>query len=130
MKYKTKHKTELIEFLKKNEDKHLTIQEIQRSLKGIPQATLYRLMDSLVEAGQVRKYYIEPNSSCCFQYVDNEHCHEHFHLICKKCGKLIHLECDEVDHLLQHIKDDHGFDIDVSKVNFYGECEECRKEAK
>lgn len=130
MKYKTKHKTELIEFLKKNEDKHLTIHEIQRSLKGIPQATLYRLMDSLVESGQVRKYFIEPNSSCCFQYVDSEHCQEHFHLICKKCGKLIHLECDEVDHLLQHIKYDHGFDIDVSKVNFYGECEECRKEAK
>ena len=130
MKYKTKHKTELIEFLKKNEDKHLTIHEIQRSLKGIPQANLYRLMDSLVKSGQVRKYFIEPNSSCCFQYVDSEHCHEHFHLICKKCGKLIHLECDEVDHLLQHIKYDHGFDIDVSKVNFYGECEECRKEAK
>lgn len=130
MKYKTKHKTELINFLKKHDDEHLTISEIQRSLKDIPQATLYRLMDSLVESGQVRKYYIEPNSSCCFQYVDSEHCHEHFHLICKKCGKLIHLECDEVNHLLKHIKKDHGFDIDVSKVNFYGECEECRKEAK
>ena len=130
MKYKTKHKTELIEFLKKHQDEHLTINEIQRSLKKIPQATLYRLMDSLVESGQVRKYFIEPNSSCCFQYVGDEHCHEHFHLICKKCGKLIHLECDEVNHLLQHIKDDHGFEIDVSKVNFYGECDECAKEGK
>ena len=130
MKYKTKHKTEVIEFLKNHKDEHLTIHEIQKSLKRIPQATLYRLMDSLVESGHVRKYFIEPNSSCCFQYIDNGHCHEHFHLICKKCGKLIHLECDEVDHLLQHIKDDHGFSIDVSKVNFYGECDECAKEGK
>lgn len=127
MKYKTKHKAELLTFLENNQDRHLTIQEIQKALKSIPQATLYRLMDSLVENGQVKKYFIDPNTSCCFQYVGNEACHEHVHLVCKKCGKLIHLECDEVDHLLQHIKDDHGFDIDISKVNFYGECEECQK---
>ena len=130
MKYKTKHKAELIEFLKKNQDKHLTIQEIQKSLKKIPQATLYRLMDSLVENGEVKKYFIDPNTSCCFQYMGSEACHEHFHLICKKCGKLYHLECKEVDNFLQHIKDEHGFDIDVSKVNFYGECESCKNEDK
>jgi len=128
MKYKTKHKSELIGFLKKNHDKHLSIAEIHEYLPCIPLATLYRLIDSLCEEHVVRKYVIEPNSSCCFQYMDDEHCHHHFHLICEKCGKLIHLECKEVNHLLDHIKEDHGFDIDVSKVNLYGLCDECRKE--
>ena len=127
MKYKTKHKTELINYLISNSDKHLTIQEIQKDLSSIPQATLYRLMDSLVEEGYVRKYIIGPSQSCCFQYVNCGHEHNHFHLICEKCGKLIHLDCHEADHLLVHIKDEHGFDIDVSKVNFYGICEECQK---
>ena len=127
MKYKTKHRTDIINFLKKNEDKHYTIQELHQKLKDIPQATLYRLVDSLVEEGQVRKYIIGPNSSCCFQYNHDESCHHHFHLVCEKCGKLIHLECHEVDHLLTHIKDDHGFAIDTSKVNFYGLCDECIK---
>ena len=128
MKYKTKHKTQLVSFLKKNDDKHLTIQEIQNSLSSIPQATLYRLMDSLVQEGLVRKYIIGPSQSCCYQYADCGHEHNHFHLICERCGKLIHLDCDEVDHLLTHINDEHGFKIDVTKVNLYGLCEDCKKE--
>ena len=131
MKYNTKHRNEIIKYLKKNENKHLTIQEIKDELKGkIPQATLYRLMDSLEQEGVVRKYIIGPNSACCYQYANCHHDHEHFHLVCQKCGKLIHLECDEVEHLVNHIKDDHGFAIDVTKVNFYGICDECQKENK
>ena len=53
--------------------------------------------------------------------------YHHFHLICEKCGKLIHLDCHEAEHLLVHIKDEHGFAIDVSKVNFYGLCDDCQK---
>ena len=129
MKYNTKHKNELILFLMKNADRHLTISEIHEELPKIPQATLYRLMDSLCEDGLLRKYTIGPNSSCCYQYNSGS-CHEHFHLICERCGKLIHLQCDEVEHLLTHIKDEHGFMVDMSKINLYGLCEECQKKAQ
>ena len=128
MKYKTKHRTELVSYLMANSNRHLTIQEIQNELKDMPQATLYRLMDSLVEEGIVRKYVIGPSQSNCFQYSSCEH--EHFHLICESCGKLIHLDCHEVEKLLTHIKCEHGFDINISKVNLYGICEECRKEGQ
>lgn len=127
MKYKTKHRDQLINYLKANSDKHLSIIDIQNDLKDIPQATLYRLMDSLVKDGVVRKYIVEPSRSSCYQYAGCEQEHQHFHLLCEKCGKLIHLECDEVNHLFEHIKDEHGFAIDVSKVNLYGLCDECRK---
>ena len=125
MKYRTKHKTEILKFLKENDDKHLSIQEIHQSLKDIPIATLYRLMDGLEKEGVVRKFIIGPNSSCCYQYAECDH--HHFHLVCEKCGKLIHLDCDEVDHLLQHIKGEHGFAVDINKVNLYGLCDECEK---
>ena len=127
MKYKTKHRKELINYLKKNADRHLTISEIQIEIPKIPQATLYRLMDSLVTDGEVRKYIIGPSSSCCFQYVNCHH-KDHFHLICQKCGKLIHLECDEVNNFISHLEDEHGFSVDISKINFYGVCDECQKE--
>lgn len=126
MKYQTKHKLEVITFLKKHQNEHLNISEISKGLKNVPTATLYRLIDSLVEEGLVRKYVIGPNQFCCFQYVECGE-HLHFHLICEKCGKLIHLECHEVNHLIDHIKDDHGFDVDLSKVNLYGICEDCKK---
>lgn len=127
MKYKTKNKTLLISFLEKHSDEHFTIDQIREHLPEIPQASMYRLMDSLVESGKVRKFVAGQNDPCCFQYVDDEHCHHHFHLICERCGKLIHLECDEVDHLLHHIDEEHGFSVDISKVNFYGLCEDCKQ---
>ena len=128
MKYKTKHRTELVAFLLLNSDKHLTIQEIQVKLPNIPQATLYRLMDALVDEGTVRKFLIGPSQSSCYQYANCEH--QHFHLVCESCGKLIHLDCHEVEKLLNHIKGEHGFEIDISKVNLYGVCEDCRKKAQ
>lgn len=125
MKYKTKHQSTLIKYLKNHSDEHLTIQDMAKDLSMIPQATLYRLVDSMVEEGSLRKYIIGPNSSCCFQLNGCEH--QHFHLICERCGKLIHLECDEVDHLLEHINEEHGFSVDVSKINLYGLCDDCKK---
>ena len=131
MNYKTKHREELINFLKKNQDRHLSIQEIIIEMKGkVPTATLYRLMDSLVKEGVVRKYIIGPSSSCCYQYNSCLEDNEHFHLICEKCGRLFHLRCDEVSHLMKHINDEHGFSIDPCRINLYGVCEECQKEDK
>ena len=63
MKYQTKHKYQLVNYLKRKQDSHLTMMEIQKGCKDIPVATLYRLMDSLIEEGLVRKYIIGPNSS-------------------------------------------------------------------
>ena len=127
MKYKTKNRSKIIEFLKSKENEHLTIQEIQNYLPDIPQATLYRIIESLVNEGIVRKYFLSPNSSCCFQYADCHIDHQHFHLVCEQCGKLIHLDCDEVDHLIEHLKADHNFTVDVSRVNLYGLCDKCAR---
>lgn len=128
MKYNTKNKLTVINCLKANQDKHLTIEEIDNLLnKKISLASLYRIIDNLVLDGLVRKYVIDRNNSACFQYIDNGNKHKHFHLLCTKCGKLFHLECHEVDRLLTHIKDEHGFDVDITKVNLYGVCKECQE---
>lgn len=129
MTYKTKHKTRLINYLISKSNEHLTIQDIQKDLPMIPIATLYRLIDTLIDDGVVRKYIIGPSSSCCFQYVSCPHS-DHFHLICEKCGKLIHLECDEVNHFISHLEGEHGFNVDISKINFYGICKDCQREDK
>lgn len=127
MKYLTKNKKTVLGYLKANADRHYTIEELQRELPDIPQASLYRIIDSLVEIGLVRKYIVDNNTPACFQYVGDGIKHSHFHLLCTKCGKLIHLECHEVNELIEHIEKEHGFSVDISKVNLYGLCEECQK---
>ena len=127
MKYNTKNKTEVIEMLKENVDKHLTILEMEEILskrnKRIPIATLYRIIDSLLKEGKIKKYVID-DKAACFQYIGNS-IHNHFHLICSKCGKVVHLKCDEVNELVEHISCEHHFKVDESKVNLYGICKDC-----
>ena len=127
MKYQTKHRLEVINCLKENEDKHLTIEEISKLLNGsVPLATLYRIIDSLLNEGTIRKYSIDNNTPSCYQLANNDE-HRHFHLVCSKCGKIIHLSCHEVDHLLKHIDEEHDFCVDVTKVNLYGLCSTCKE---
>lgn len=131
MKYHTKNKTQIIACLQANSDKHMTVEQIDNALNHlVPLASIYRNIDELADEGIIRKYVIDNNNSACYQYVDNNNQHNHFHLLCTKCGKLIHLECHEVTHLLDHIKDEHGFDIDVTKVTLYGLCPACKGDSK
>ena len=131
MKYHTKNKIAIINCLKENSNRHLTIEEIDGLLgHKVPVSSIYRVIDELVNEGQVRKYIVDQNSSACFQYVGSNQCHEHFHLLCTKCGKLIHLECDEIEHIISHIQEEHNFAVDITKTTLYGVCEECQKASK
>jgi Fur family ferric uptake transcriptional regulator len=59
-----------------------------------------------------------------------ESCATHFHLKCARCGALIHLECEEMTRLIEHIYREHGFRTDLTHSAFYGTCAECsQKEA-
>lgn len=128
MEYSTKNKIKVLNCFISNKDRHMIIEDIYAYLSyDVPLASLYRIVDSLVKDGLVRKYSIDNTKASCFQY-NEEGLHNHFHLLCTKCGKVIHLECDEVNHLISHIKKDHNFDIDISRVNLYGLCEQCKKD--
>lgn len=128
MKYHTKNKLKILNCLKTNSDKHLTIEQIDELLNGeVPLASIYRNIDDLVEEGMIRKYIIDRNNSACYQFIGEGNKHQHFHLLCNKCGQLIHLECREVEHLISHINEEHGFNVDISKVTLYGVCQDCQK---
>ena len=91
--------------------------------------TVYRNLEKMVEQGMVAKYNVDGTSSACFEYLGaEEHCHKTscFHCKCEKCGKLIHLHCEDVVKLEQHLMDSHGFRMDPCRTVFYGICEECR----
>lgn len=129
--YNTIQKQIIIKFLEEHKDRHLNIDEMLELLKkedvSVSRATLYRTIDSLVESGVVRKYVINENEKACFQYIDSDDCHHHFHLLCSKCGKLIHLECEKFEEILEHFSSEHGFKVYPGRVVLYGICSECQE---
>lgn len=132
--YKTKQKEELMEYLTGNPGEHFTVSDVCEYFrsKGRPigQTTVYRQIERLVDEGLVNKYNIDSNSPACFEYMGPDSHVEQgicFHCKCEKCGKLIHLHCEELEEMVVHMKGEHGFLLDPRRTVFYGVCEECSK---
>ncbi len=133
--YKTRQKQAILDFLKNNMDNHVTVNDISEYLEKnncrVGVTTIYRYIDKLLEQGLVRKYTVDNSTSACFQYVGStQECHEHFHLKCEACGKLIHLDCSHISELCSHIFKDHGFKTDMRRTVFYGICSACADKRK
>ena len=132
--YKTKQMTEILTFLKSVQGRHVTVNEICDFFreKGISvgTTTIYRHLEKMVKEGLAAKYVVDGSSSACFEYLGaEEHCHKIscFHCKCEKCGKLIHIQCDEIECLSRHMTEHHDFQLDPKRTVFYGICNECRK---
>lgn len=132
-KYQTRQMAELLSYLQSAEGRHVTVSEICTYFKEqgitVGTTTIYRHLERMVDQGIVAKYVVDGTSSACFEYLGGkEECHKPvcFHCKCEKCGKLIHLQCDEAVNLGQHMLKHHGFQMDSIRTVFYGICAECR----
>ena len=125
--YKTKQKQELLEYLKSCGGDHITANDVCEHFKecGSPigLTTVYRHLERMVDDGVVSKYIIDANTPACFEYVrPEEHSHKGtcFHCKCEKCGRLIHLHCEELDGFKTHLSEHHRLQIDPKRTVFYG----------
>lgn len=126
--YKTRQRALIEQTLEENGDRHITAEELSERLaqKGfaVGRTTVYRTLERLAEEGKVQKY-TAIGESACYQYIESNECCEHFHLKCVSCGKLIHIECNHLAALSEHIAAEHGFQVDMLKTVLYGLCGDC-----
>ena len=130
--YKTKQRDELLEYLKSMAGQHITVNSIcayfKQKGRPIGTTTVYRQLERMVSDGLVNKYIIDRNSPACFEFVAEQNHHEQetcFHCKCEKCGKLIHLHCDELMLIQRHLLEHHQFRLTPTRTVFYGVCAEC-----
>lgn len=131
-KYKTKQREILLTYLESVPGVHITASDVCEYFKSqgaaIGQSTVYRQLENLVDEGIVTKYMIDSTNSACFEYVgENSHGNADtcYHCKCEKCGKLIHLHCDEMKLIQSHLDQEHKFRLDPIRTVFYGLCEDC-----
>lgn len=126
----TKQKKIVLEYLEKHQNEHITIEEIQDKIQEkVGTTTIYRIINKLVEEGTVSKIPLN-TQGFCYQYNKEKgecHNHKHYHLICEKCGKLLHFESKEIEITQKEALQKEHFTIDLDKVTFYGKCNECSK---
>ncbi|MCR5623981.1 MAG: transcriptional repressor [Lachnospiraceae bacterium] len=133
-KYKTKQREELISYLKNTSGSHFTAGDVCECFKNngnpIGTATVYRHLEKMVDEGIVRKYIMDNTTSACFEYVgDANKCAENkcFHCKCEVCGKLLHVHCDVLSNIEEHLFEHHNFSLNPLRTIFYGICEDCKK---
>ena len=89
--------------------------------------TVYRYLDKLAGEQKIMKYVADKGEKAVFQYVDEgQHCREHLHLKCVRCGRIQHLDC----HFARcaHLMADHGFTLQCEGSVLYGLCRTCAQE--
>lgn len=127
--YSTRARVLILDFLKEN-TAHVTASDIISYLQAkgvkIGVATVYRTLEKFVCDGIVRKMVIDERSGACYQYIQSSECSSHFHLKCLSCGALIHLSCDFLKNMEEHILNDHGFTVSSGKTVIYGTCASCK----
>jgi len=128
--YSTHQKRELLKFLKERNMQHFSVDdvvfEMQDRGEKIGRSTVYRYLELLAEQGTVRKY-TGVQGVTQYQHVeDDSQCDEHFHMMCSKCGDLLHVDCKLMHTLCRHMMEDHGFQLDPRETILVGVCARCR----
>ena len=127
MSYNTKQKDMILRIIKTNKNE-FTIKDIYEQLNGsIGLTTIYRYIDKLVESGIVNKTISNDNVTY-YQYLEKCESNNHFYLKCEICKDMKHIDCDCINELYNHIKDEHKFKLDKEKIIINGICSKCIKE--
>lgn len=126
----THQKAAILEYIKSHGSAHIRAEDILQDLEAagehVGKATVYRYLKALESEGQIRRYTISDKVPACYQYMGNApQCQEHCHLMCSRCGRLIHVESPTIRAFVAEAMDREGFAIDEGKTVFYGICKEC-----
>ena len=122
--YCTDGKALLLAFLREHADSPCTIEEIAAALPT-GKSTLYRLMTALVADGTVRRFVRGNSRQFTYQILGDEHCHDHLHLKCVDCGRVVHLDHDITAFVERELLKRHHFTADERATMLFGRCEAC-----
>lgn len=127
--YSTRPKREMLAYLKQHDLEPYSVDDLvfrmQERGERIGRTTVYRYLEQLAEQGAVRKYQ-NAQGVTQYQHIENSSdCDAHFHMMCKKCGRLYHVSCELMGALSQHVYTDHNFRLDLRETILVGTCARC-----
>ena len=126
MAYNTKQKDLIFMAIKKHKQE-FTIKDLYSELENkTGLTTIYRLVDKMVNDGVLNKIIGKDNVTY-YQYLEKCDHENHFFLKCEKCGDMIHIDCDCINELSDHIINEHNFKLNNEHIIINGLCKNCIK---
>jgi Fur family ferric uptake transcriptional regulator len=96
--------------------------EVRRSSTAVNLSTVYRTLEVLEQLGLVRHAHLSDRAPTYHSVTE----HEHFHLVCRNCHRVVSVAEDEAGGLTAALRERHGFVADVGHLTVFGWCEGCR----
>jgi Fur family transcriptional regulator, stress-responsive regulator len=96
-------------------------EEVRAKIGAISRQAVYDALGILAEKGLIRR--IQPARFPALyedRVGDNHH-----HIICRRCGKTVDVDCTVGNTPCLTATDDSGYQIDETEVIFWGTCPEC-----
>ncbi len=109
-------------------ERHLAADEVVDRLRAdgtpIGTATVYRALDTLVEAGFARAHDFGEGFR---RYEPLRPGRRHGHLICTRCAGVTEFPLDRLERALALLADEHEFVAERYRVEVHGLCPACRR---
>ena len=98
---------------------------VRGRLPGVSRTTVYRVLDTLVRMGVINRIS-HPGAAARF----DAKVHQHHHLVCLQCGKIIDLEDQRLNELALPTVATQGYRIDEFHIHFRGDLPGLLEEAE
>jgi Fur family ferric uptake transcriptional regulator len=95
--------------------------EVRTRSAAVNVSTVYRTLEVLEELGLVRHTHLSDRAPTYHSVAG----HEHFHLVCRRCRRVVSVDPAIVEPLVGRLREEYAFHVDVGHLTVFGHCEEC-----
>ena len=95
--------------------------EVRTHSDSINLSTVYRTLELLDELGLIRHAHLSDRAPT----YHSARGHEHAHLVCRECRRVISIDRADMEQALGTLADAHGFSPDYGHLTVFGRCRDC-----
>jgi Fur family ferric uptake transcriptional regulator len=99
--------------------------EVQRTASSVNLSTVYRTLELLEELGLVTHTHLGHGAPIYHNAAEQQH----LHLVCRVCGRVTEARPELAEPLVQKLRSEQGFEIDVAHFAIFGCCADCQARA-
>lgn len=99
--------------------------EVQRTASSVNLSTVYRTLELLEQLGLVTHTHIGHGAPIYHAAAEQQH----LHLVCRVCGRVTEARPAVADPLVEKLRAEQGFEIDVAHFAIFGRCADCVAQA-
>lgn len=123
---KSKQRDQILHFLMTRKDHptaDVVYMEVRKENPNISLGTVYRNLTLLADIGEIQKLRVGDG----VDHFDAD-TSPHYHFVCNQCGRVIDLEMDSIDDIVDKASERFAGRISGYFAYFSGECEQCSEQ--